>query len=395
MVRPSAVLGALSPARFDGTLWVLFVTALAVTFGLYRLAGSLGVAEASAFNGPPASRAVDLKLVAGAALFGIGWGLGGVCPGPHLVCLGAAPFAPGLWLMMLGVASGIRMAAPIWGAFGGSRLRLRAPPDRVSTVDEIAAAMACPGATIIDVRPLAPAELVDGAFTGVTHALSAVGRRAGHAKGFLEANGYTRVLNAGGVVAHAQTTIAALGQPLHRHSLGIFLQVFDGPAPDGGGSSTYTYIVGDAASKECIIIDPVLEQVEHDLKMIDALGLTLTLALNTHCHADHITGTGAIKRQRAGVTSLISKASGAKADCHLKPGEEVRWAEGRRTLTALATPGHTDGCMCFFDESIGVVFTGDALLIGGCGRTDFQQGSSETLYESVHNHLFSLPGSTL
>uniref|UniRef100_A0A7S4N959 persulfide dioxygenase n=1 Tax=Prymnesium polylepis TaxID=72548 RepID=A0A7S4N959_9EUKA len=221
------------------------------------------------------------------------------------------------------------------------------------------------------------------------------GRRAGHAKGFLEANGYTRVLNAGGVVAHAQTTIAALGQPLHRHSLGIFLQVFDGPAPDGGGSSTYTYIVGDAASKECIIIDPVLEQVEHDLKMIDALGLTLTLALNTHCHADHITGTGAIKRQRAGVTSLISKASGAKADCHLKPGEEVRWAEGRRTLTALATPGHTDGCMCFFDESIGVVFTGDALLIGGCGRTDFQQGSSETLYESVHNHLFSLPGSTL
>jgi len=139
----------------------------------------------------------------------------------------------------------------------------------------------------------------------------------------------------------------------------------------------------------------VLEQFERDLKAIDTLGLTLTLAINTHCHADHVTGTGAIKQRLAGVSSLISESSGAKADRHLKLGEEVRWAGGRRALKALATPGHTDGCMSFYDELMGCVFTGDTLLIGGCGRTDFQQGNAEVLYDSVHTHLFCLPGDTL
>jgi len=421
MTRPSAVVGALSPARFDGTLWVLFMTALAVTFSLYRLAGRLGVAEASAFSDTAAPQAVDLRLIVGAALFGTGWGLIGVCPGPHLVGLGAAPFAPGLWLLLLNVALGMRLAAPAWAALCPSRLASRARPDAVSTVDEVRSAVARPGATTVDLRPLVPSEMREGGFTRAAHAISAVwdteshtmslaalpadrssplilycrtGRRAGLAKAFLEAHSYSHVLNAGGVDTHAPTTLAALGQPLHRHELGVLVQLFDGLAP-GGGSSTYTYILGDTASKECIIIDPVLEQVDRDLKAIDALGLTPTLAVNTHCHADHITGTGAMKRRLAGLSSLISKASGAKADRHLKPGEAVRWAGGRRTLAALATPGHTPGCMSFFDDSIGCVFTGDALLIGSCGRTDFQQGNPEVLYDSVHAKLFSLPETTL
>jgi len=183
---------------------------------------------------------------------------------------------------------------------------------------------------------------------------------------------------------------------LHSHDqLGCFAQLFDGPAPTGGGSSTYTYLLGDPATRECVLIDPVLEQVERDLKIIADLGLTLTLALNTHCHADHVTGTGEITRRRKGVVSLISKASGAKAGRLLESGETVAWANGRRALKVLATPGHTEGCVSYLDESIGAVFTGDALLIGGCGRTDFQQGSASKLYESVHTKLFTLPGSTL
>ena len=119
------------------------------------------------------------------------------------------------------------------------------------------------------------------------------------------------------------------------------------------------------------------------------------LALNTHCHADHITGTGALKRYCPQMRSAIAKSSGALADMYLTPNETISWGGGRRSLKCLATPGHTDGCVSFYDASIGAVFTGDALLIGGCGRTDFQGGSSTKLYESVHSQIFTLPGSTL
>ena len=85
------------------------------------------------------------------------------------------------------------------------------------------------------------------------------------------------------------------GALLHRHELGIFQQLFDGAPPAGGASSTYTYLLGDAASGEAILIDPVLEQVDRDLRVVASLGLKLKYALNTHCHADHVTGTGALK----------------------------------------------------------------------------------------------------
>ena len=96
-----------------------------------------------------------------------------------------------------------------------------------------------------------------------------------------------------------------------------------------------------------------LEQVDRDLAAISALGLTLTLVLNTHCHADHITGSGALKRRLPALQSIISKASGARADRHVSDGEVVQWAAGRRRLKVLATPGHTSGCISFYDESIG------------------------------------------
>ena len=93
--------------------------------------------------------------------------------------------------------------------------------------------------------------------------------------------------------------------------------------------------------------------------------------------------------------SVISRASGARADRLVDPGELITWAGGRRTLRVLATPGHTNGCVSFYDDAIGAVFSGDALLIGGCGRTDFQEGSAATLYESVTTKLFTLPDATL
>jgi len=165
----------------------------------------------------------------------------------------------------------------------------------------------------------------------------------------------------------------------------VFRQMFD-----TAGSSTYTYLLADPTTKEALLIDPVLEMVERDLAAVDALGLTLKYCLNTHCHADHITGSGEIKKQKPGVQSLIAEASGAKADVQLKHGDTV--SMGAVQLAVRATPGHTNGCISFVTEANGgMVFTGDALLIDGCGRTDFQEGSAENLYDSVHQQIFSLP----
>ena len=114
MVRPSVVAGALSPARFDGTLWALFMTALATTFVPYRLAQASGVASAKS---PPTAK-VDSALVVGSALFGLGWGLAGVCPGPHIVCLGASPAAAAPLLMLAFVTLGILLSEPVRAALG-------------------------------------------------------------------------------------------------------------------------------------------------------------------------------------------------------------------------------------------------------------------------------------
>lgn len=164
----------------------------------------------------------------------------------------------------------------------------------------------------------------------------------------------------------------------------IFHQLFE---PE---SSTYTYLIADKKTKEAAIIDPVLETVDRDLKLIDELGLKLIYALDTHIHADHITGAGEI-RKRLGIKTAVSlDAEVACVDIPLEDGQELLL--GDKTIKVIATPGHTNTCLTYAFE--GLIFTGDALLIRSCGRTDFQQGDSAKLYHSVREKLFKLPEDT-
>ncbi|KAM4650516.1 persulfide dioxygenase ETHE1, mitochondrial [Discoglossus pictus] len=167
----------------------------------------------------------------------------------------------------------------------------------------------------------------------------------------------------------------------------IFRQLFE-PV-----SCTYTYLLADKATKEAVLIDPVLETAKRDAKLIQDLGLKMIYAANTHCHADHITGTGMLKKLLPGCKSVISKDSGALADLHIQEGDHVKF--GNFSLEARSTPGHTDGCLTYVLNDHSMAFTGDALLIRGCGRTDFQQGCPNTLYNSVHSKIFTLPDSCL
>lgn len=165
----------------------------------------------------------------------------------------------------------------------------------------------------------------------------------------------------------------------------IFHQLFE---PE---SSTYTYIIADRQTKEAAIIDPVLETVDRDLKLIDELGLKLVYVLDTHIHADHITGAGEIRKRTDAKTGVSRRAKVECVDIGLEDGQELLL--GNKKIKVIATPGHTDTCLTFGFE--GMIFTGDALLIRGCGRTDFQQGSADDLYDSVHEKLFQLPEDTV
>lgn len=169
-----------------------------------------------------------------------------------------------------------------------------------------------------------------------------------------------------------------------RNNSQLFRQLFDEK------SWTYTYLLADVDTKQALLIDPVLEQVDRDTKLLSELGLKLVYAVNTHVHADHITGSGKLKERIEGCQSVISAASQAKADKHLAPGEV--FGVGSIKLEARATPGHTSGCMTYVWHEQRKAFTGDAVLIRGCGRTDFQQGNAELLYDTVHSQVFSLPG---
>ncbi|MFT5713466.1 MAG: sulfur dioxygenase, partial [Glaciecola sp.] len=166
----------------------------------------------------------------------------------------------------------------------------------------------------------------------------------------------------------------------------LFRQLFDQE------SFTYSYLLADPNSKEGLLIDPVKEQIERDLTLIAELGIKLKYVLDTHIHADHITGSGLIRERIKGVQTVLSEGSHVHcANLILSNGDELSC--GSLKLKALATPGHTSGCMSYYID--GMVFTGDTLLIRGCGRTDFQQGSPEQLYNSVRQKLFTLPDCTL
>ncbi|XP_038163084.1 persulfide dioxygenase ETHE1, mitochondrial-like [Cyprinodon tularosa] len=158
-------------------------------------------------------------------------------------------------------------------------------------------------------------------------------------------------------------------------------------------SCTYTYLLADTNTKEAIIIDPVLETMDRDLILVKELGLNLIFAVNTHCHADHITSSGLMKKKIAGLKSAISKHSGASADILLSEGDRIPF--GKHYLIVKETPGHTDGCTTLVSGDESMAFTGDALLIRGCGRTDFQQGCAKCLYDSVHDKIFTLPDDCL
>lgn len=165
----------------------------------------------------------------------------------------------------------------------------------------------------------------------------------------------------------------------------IFQQLFE-PT-----SSTYTYLLADKITREAVLIDSVLETVDRDLNLINELDLKLKFVLDTHVHADHVTGAGEI-RKRLGTKIAIAKTAHVTCvDVALQEGDHVSF--GNFTIKVLETPGHTDASLSFYCENM--IFTGDALLIRGCGRTDFQSGSSETLYESVTRKLFTLPPETI
>jgi len=175
---------------------------------------------------------------------------------------------------------------------------------------------------------------------------------------------------------------APLAAPMETRGL-VFRQLFD------AGSSTFTYLLGDPISGEAVLIDPVLGKVDRDLGLINELGLHLTMALNTHVHADHVSATSALKLKVPSCKSALAATSGGAADICLEDGD--RLAFGGRSLTVIPTPGHTAGCVSFLLDTRKAVFTGDALLVRGCGRTDFQGGSASTLYTSIHTRIFTLP----
>lgn len=163
----------------------------------------------------------------------------------------------------------------------------------------------------------------------------------------------------------------------------LFRQLLD---PD---TSTWTYLLADPESGEAVLVDPVREQVERDARLVSELGLRLVATLETHVHADHVTGAWLL-RQRLGSRILYPRPTGVLgADRLVDEGERVVF--GRHALEVRLTPGHTDGCASYVLPQASLALTGDALLIRGSGRTDFQQGDSRRLYRSVWKQLLSLP----
>ena len=166
----------------------------------------------------------------------------------------------------------------------------------------------------------------------------------------------------------------------------FFRQLFDVE------SSTYTYLIADPNLKDAILVDPVLEQVERDSRLLKELGLTLRYCLETHIHADHITGTGQLQKLTGCQSIVPEQALASCADWQIQDLEILEL--GEIVIQAIATPGHTDSHMAYRlnDDT---VLTGDALFIRGCGRTDFQSGDAGILYDSVTQRLLTLPDATL
>lgn len=166
----------------------------------------------------------------------------------------------------------------------------------------------------------------------------------------------------------------------------IFRQLFDQE------TWTYTYLIADPVNKEAMLIDPVNTHIDSYLAMLAELGLTLKYTLETHVHADHITASGLL-RQKLGAQTGVSALCGAEtADFQIQDGDVFSFTNGEQ-VKVIATPGHTKGSISFLWRDR--VFSGDALFIGGCGRTDFQGGDAGAQYDSITKQLFTLPDDTL
>lgn len=166
----------------------------------------------------------------------------------------------------------------------------------------------------------------------------------------------------------------------------LFRQLFD---PE---TSTYTYLIADETTQEAVLVDPVLEQVERDITLLEQLGLTLRYCLETHVHADHITGTGKL-RERTGCLGIVPENAIVNcADRWIKDEEILEIGDVK--IQAIATLGHTDSHMAYLVNGKQLL-TGDSLLIRGCGRTDFQSGNAGLLYDNITQKLLTLPDQTL
>ena len=158
-------------------------------------------------------------------------------------------------------------------------------------------------------------------------------------------------------------------------------------------TSTHTYLLADESTREAVLIDPVLEQFDRDRTLLRELDLTLLYTLETHVHADHITAAALLRKEEGSAVGVSAAAGVESADLEFNEGDVIRF--GSTTLEVCSTPGHTDGCVTYLCRDQGMAFTGDALLIRGCGRTDFQQGDASLLFSSIRNKIFTLPDETL
>jgi glyoxylase-like metal-dependent hydrolase (beta-lactamase superfamily II)/rhodanese-related sulfurtransferase len=174
---------------------------------------------------------------------------------------------------------------------------------------------------------------------------------------------------------------AAGGGPL------LFRQLFE------ADTGTFTYLLADVVSGEGVLIDPVFEQHSRDLSLIQELGIRLVASLDTHAHADHVTGSWLMHEATGSAIGLAAAVRAENVTLPLHHGDRV--AFGRRHLEVRSTPGHTDGCVSFVLDDRSMAFTGDALLVRGCGRCDFQQGNAHTLWTSITGQILPLPDSCL
>ena len=165
----------------------------------------------------------------------------------------------------------------------------------------------------------------------------------------------------------------------------MFKQMFDAE------SSTLTYLIMDDVTREAVLIDPVANHADEYIALIKELNCLLKYSIETHVHADHITASGMLKEKLNIQTAVSEQCGAATADIQLKEGDVL--IVGHQNIKVIATPGHTAGSLSFLWHDN--LFTGDALLINGCGRTDFQGGDAGVLFDSINNKIFTLPDETL